>query len=88
VKSSSRVHIITCALQKYRAEPDCPDIAKMKFSLGELPEQPRRADRNLGSFKVNRFNGRCCDFATGDNGDNRISLVAHMEGITTSGFRE
>ena len=27
---------------------------------------PRRPDRNLGSFKVNRFNGRWCDFATGD----------------------
>jgi hypothetical protein len=26
---------------------------------------PRRADRNLGSFKINRYNGRWCDFATG-----------------------
>jgi hypothetical protein len=32
---------------------------------------PRRGDRNLGSFKVNRFNGRWCDFATGDKGGDR-----------------
>ena len=35
---------------------------------------PRRADRNLGSFKVNRYNGRWCDFATGDKGGDPISL--------------
>ena len=27
---------------------------------------PRRADRRLGSFKINRYNGRWADFATGD----------------------
>ena len=35
---------------------------------------PRRADRNLGSFKVNRYNGRWCDFATGDKGGDPIAL--------------
>lgn len=29
---------------------------------------PRRADRHVGSFKVNRYNGRWADFATGDRG--------------------
>ena len=29
---------------------------------------PRRPDRNLGSFKVNQINGRWADFATGENG--------------------
>src|SRR5277367_965233 len=39
---------------------------------------PRRPDRNLGSFKVNRFNGRWCDFATGDKGGDPVSLVAYL----------
>jgi hypothetical protein len=29
---------------------------------------PRRRDRNLGSFRVNRYNGKWADFATGDKG--------------------
>ena len=43
---------------------------------------PRRADRNLGSFKVNRFNGRWCDFSTGDKGGDPISLVAYLAGVS------
>ena len=43
---------------------------------------PRRADRRLGSFKVNRFNGRWCDFATGDKGGDVVSLVAYPEGVS------
>jgi hypothetical protein len=43
---------------------------------------PRRADRNLGSFKVNRFNGKWCDFATGDKGGDPVSLVAYLEGVS------
>jgi hypothetical protein len=43
---------------------------------------PRRADRNLGSFKVNRFNGRWCDFATGDRGGDPISLVAYLADVS------
>jgi hypothetical protein len=43
---------------------------------------PRRADRNLGSFKVNRFNGRWCDFATGDKGGDPISLVAYLAAVS------
>jgi hypothetical protein len=39
---------------------------------------PHRADRHLGSFKVNRFNGRWADFATGDRGGDPISLVAYL----------
>ena len=35
---------------------------------------PRRADRNLGSFKINRYNGRWADFATGDRGGDPVSL--------------
>jgi len=36
---------------------------------------PRRADRHLGSFKVNRCNSRWADFATGDRGGDPVSLV-------------
>ena len=45
---------------------------------------PRRADRNLGSFKINRFNGRWCDFATGDKGGDPISLVAYLVDVSQS----
>jgi hypothetical protein len=43
---------------------------------------PRRVDRRLGSFKVNRFNGRWCDFATRDKGGDVVSLVAYLEGVS------
>jgi hypothetical protein len=40
---------------------------------------PRRADRHLGSFKVNCWTGRWADFATGDRGGDPVSLVAFIE---------
>jgi hypothetical protein len=43
---------------------------------------PRRADRRLGSFKINRYNGRWADFATGDRGGDPISLVAYLADIS------
>jgi len=43
---------------------------------------PRRVDRRLGSFKVNRFNGRWGDFAPGDKGGDVMSLVAYLEGVS------
>jgi hypothetical protein len=43
---------------------------------------PRRADRTLGSFKINRFNGRWCDFATGDRGGDPVSLVAYLADVS------
>jgi len=43
---------------------------------------PRRADQNLGSFKVNRYNGRWCDFATGDKGGDPVSLVAYLANVS------
>lgn len=45
---------------------------------------PRRRDRSLGSFKINRLNCRWCDFATGDKGGDPISLVAYVEGVSQS----
>jgi hypothetical protein len=43
---------------------------------------PRRADRSLGSFKVNRYNAKWCDFATGDKGGDPVSLVAYLHGVS------
>jgi hypothetical protein len=43
---------------------------------------PRRADRRLGSFKVNRYNGRWADFSTGDKGGDPISLVAYLADVS------
>lgn len=43
---------------------------------------PRRADRRLGSFKINRYNGRWADFATGDKGGDPISLVAYLSDVS------
>jgi hypothetical protein len=43
---------------------------------------PRRRDRHLGSFKINRFNGRWADFATGDRGGDPVSLVAYLADVS------
>ncbi len=43
---------------------------------------PRRVDRKLGSFKINRHNGRWMDFATGDKGGDPVSLVAYLAGVS------
>jgi hypothetical protein len=47
-----------------------------------LALNPRRADRHLGSFKVNRQTGRWADFATGDRGGDPVSLVAYLTGVS------
>jgi hypothetical protein len=39
---------------------------------------PKRADRRLGSFKINLATGRWADFASGDRGGDPISLVAFL----------
>jgi hypothetical protein len=43
---------------------------------------PRRADSHLGSFKVNRHNERCADFACGDKGGDPMSLVAYLADVS------
>lgn len=43
---------------------------------------PKRADRSLGSFKINLRSGRWADFATGDKGGDPVSLVAFLEGCS------
>ena len=43
---------------------------------------PRRADRNPGSFRVNMRTGRWSDFATGDRGGDPVSLAAFLFDLT------
>jgi hypothetical protein len=43
---------------------------------------PMRADRHLGSFKINLHTGRWSDFSTGDRGGDPVSLVAYLEGCS------
>jgi hypothetical protein len=43
---------------------------------------PNRADRTLGSFKVNLRTGRWADFATGQKGGDAISLLAYLRGVS------
>jgi hypothetical protein len=47
-----------------------------------VARNPRRADRNPGSFKVNVRTGRWSDFATGDKGGDPVSLAAYLFGLS------
>src|SRR5215204_2818213 len=49
-----------------------------------VARNPRRADRSLGSFKVNLRTGRWADFATGDKGGDVVSLLAYVRGLSQS----
>jgi hypothetical protein len=52
-----------------------------------LALNPRRADRHLGSFRINLANGRWADFALADKsarGGDPISLVAYLLNIKQS----
>jgi hypothetical protein len=46
-----------------------------------VARNPTRADRHVGSFKINVKSGRWADFATGDKGGDIVSLVAYLEGV-------
>jgi len=50
-----------------------------------VAKNPRRADRNPGSFKiciVGSKAGRWADFATGDRGGDIVSLLAYLSQIS------
>jgi hypothetical protein len=67
-----------------QAMPYLPAIARRLLPDGRMQGQeyvarnPNRADRHLGSFKVNLHNGYWADFATGDKGGDVTSLVAYV----------
>lgn len=43
-----------------------------------VARNPHRADRRLGSFKVNLVTGKWGDFAAGDRGGDLVSLAAFV----------
>ena len=45
---------------------------------------PRRDDRNFGSFAINLKTGRWSEFATNESGGDVISLVAYIRGSRQS----
>ena len=45
---------------------------------------PLRADKDLGSFKINCQTGQWADFATDDKGGDLISLYAYLKGLSQS----
>lgn len=45
---------------------------------------PKRYDRNAGSFKINLRTGKWADFATGDKGGDIISLAAFLSDMKQS----
>jgi len=45
-----------------------------------IVRNPRRADRQAGSFSINMRSGKWADFATGDSGGDVISLAAYLSG--------
>lgn len=47
-----------------------------------LALNPHRADRRLGSFRINLRTGRWSDFATGDKGGDVVSLAAFLFGLS------
>ena len=47
-----------------------------------VAKNPTRADRNLGSFRINLVNGKWADFATGDRGVGVVSLAAYVFHLT------
>jgi hypothetical protein len=51
-------------------------------SLEYIAKNPRRNDKNSGSFKVNYRTGQWADFATNDKGGDLISWVAYVKDIS------
>ncbi len=47
-----------------------------------VARNPRRADRQPGSFKINTRTGRWSDFATGDKGGDVVSFAAYLSGLS------
>jgi hypothetical protein len=49
-----------------------------------LALNPKRADRSLGSFRINLRTGKWADFATGERGGDLVSLVAWLYDLRQS----
>ena len=66
-------------------QPTCSSLVPHGRRLGSewIARNPTRADRHLGSFKINLRTGRWADFATGDAGGDLI----HFEPTWTASVR-
>lgn len=49
-----------------------------------VARNPRRADRTVGSFRINITTGRWADFATDDAGGDPVSLAAYLFDLSQS----
>lgn len=47
-----------------------------------VARNPRRSDRQPGSFSVNMTTGRWADFASGEKGGDVVSLAAYLAGTS------
>jgi hypothetical protein len=45
-----------------------------------VARNPRRSDRNPGSFRVNMHTGKWADFAVDESGGDLVSLAAYLAG--------
>ena len=74
--------INAAALAAFPAVLNCllPDGKTVGRDLVAL--NPRRADHRLGSFRINRYNGRWADFATSARGGDPVSLVAYLADVS------
>jgi len=55
-----------------------PDGCKIGHEY--VARNPKRSDRNAGSFRINLHTGKWADFATGDKGGDPVSLAAYLAG--------
>ena len=53
-----------------------------RWGVEWVARNPKRPDRNLGSFKINLHSGRWADFATGATGGDVVSLAAYLFGLS------
>jgi hypothetical protein len=67
------------------AMANAPVVFKWLFPHGKkLSREFRQNSRNLRSLRINRYNYRWLDCATGDKGDTPISLLAYVANIPES----
>ena len=70
------------------ALPTLPYLCRQWLPNGKLRGRewvalnPKRPDRNKGSFQINVKTGRWADFATGDKGGDVVSLYAYLNGCS------
>jgi hypothetical protein len=57
------------------------DLPRTQAGAEYVALNPTRADKRLGSFRINLGTGRWADFATGDAGGDPVSLYAYLHDL-------